>query len=119
MSKTDTKVDDTKTVEPSSGDLDLIDDALEDEGKDDDELWDEIEAKEVADAKGEEAPDESGAAAAEATAAAASAASDDDTGKTGDEEVPPGKEAEASGEESPDKQTPAKEDPWADATPEQ
>ena len=86
MSEADKTVDETKT--PVAEDLDLIDPALEDESKTDDQLWDELEAAEEA-----AGPDDESGAAAEA---AASGNSDD---KTGDEGTATD---DKSGEKSPD-----------------
>lgn len=79
-------------------DLSLVDDALEDEGKTDEEIFNELEAEEVAAAAGESTDDISD----DESAAAAAAAAD----------KPPG-------EQSPGTQEPAPDDVWASASPEQ
>ena len=105
-----------KLPELKAEDLGLIDDSLEDEGKDDATLWADIEEAE-ADAKANgAADDESGAASAEAAAAAASKEAGDEAGKTGDEGTSLDDE---SGDKTPDTPAADQDDPFADATPEQ
>jgi len=102
MSPTDdTRVDEGKA--PEVEDLALIDDALEDEGKDDAEIWGDIEQAEAAAESGAAADDS--AAASDAAAAAAATTAADDAGTTGGEELPPADKPAAA----------EQDDPWAAA----
>jgi DNA repair exonuclease SbcCD ATPase subunit len=107
--------DQTQQKQIEDSDLDLIDPALEDAGKTEQELWNELEAVEKA-AKG--SPDELAAADAaagsqeESTAAADSKDLENDQGKKGAEASPEDRTDAAAGK-------PAASDVWANATPEQ
>ena len=106
MSKTDKKVDESKTGELSAADLASIDSEL-DEVFSDEELWDDIEKAEAAAEAGDEPEKDEGKSPAEPAAAAEPAAKDAATdNKPGEKSpgTPPASE---------------KDDPWADATPEQ
>lgn len=102
-------------IEIDGQDLDLLDDALEDEGKDDSTLWKEIDQSE-ADAGANAAPEDESGAADGGAAAAAAIEPGDEAGKTFDEELSADDE---SGGKAPDKQAADKDDPWATATDEQ
>jgi len=104
MSETAPKESNTQKIDDT--DLDLVDDKLEDEGKDDETIWAEIEQEE---SKADPAPDDS--------AGAAAAAPTDDAGaeaaKVGEnEDVPP---QDLSDGDPSDKATPDTDDPWAGA----
>ncbi len=91
-------------------DLDLIDDALEDEGKSEAELWDEIEAAEAGDDAGGAPDNDAGAATGDDTATAG-----DDTDQGAASPEPDG-DGTPSGDDGDDA---GEEDPFANATPEQ
>jgi len=112
MSKVTAKADQIKALEQE--DLDLIDDALEDEGKDDTELWDELDAAESGAGADTAADDESAAVSGKAAAAAASG-DDDDPGKTADDKSA----ADQSDGKPSDEQAADQSDPWETATEEQ
>ncbi len=98
-------------------DLDLLDEHLEDEGKSDSAIWDEIEETEADAGTGAAADDDEALAAADGAATDAGAEKKPDaTDKLGDEGQSLDDE---SGGKAPDKQAADQDDPWATATDEQ
>lgn len=100
----------------NADDLDLVDDTLDDEGKSDAELWDDLEKVDADAAAGAAADDKSAADADGALADDFAADSDDSKAETGKQEAAP--EDEPSGKsdkEPPDTQGAGQDDPWTDA----
>lgn len=84
------QVDDSKAA-PSAEDLELVDDSLEDAGKTDDELWDELEQAETSDGTGKPPPDGDDKPSGDDDAATDAKADDetaDDSDETGDDGKP-------------------------------
>lgn len=104
----------TELPKLDAADLDLLDVALEDENKDDATIWDEIEAEETAAGAAAAPEDTTGAVASEAADEPDLNTFEDAAGKTGLTEQVVDKPGD-----KPDTQLADKDDPWANATPEQ
>jgi len=116
MTTTEKDDDKGRTETPpdiENDDLDLIDNALEDESKDDAEIWAEIDQEEAGAEAGAAPESDSGADDGEVPAGAEAKTDDDDAGQTGDEPKPDGDKP------SGDAGDAGEDDPWSTATDEQ